>query len=102
VKKAVIACGAKQYLVSEKDIIDVEHLKDGKPDISVLLLIEGDETTVGSPAVDNVKIDYEIIEESTRADKVTSIRYKAKKRVHKTKGHRQNMTRIQIKSITKK
>ena len=101
-KKAVISSGAKQYLVSENDTIDVERFKDDKPDFNVLLLIEDDKVTVGSPAIDSVKVDVEIIETLVRAEKVTAIRYKAKKRVHKTKGHRQNMTRIKIKKIATK
>jgi large subunit ribosomal protein L21 len=101
-KKAVIACGSKQYLVSENDVIDIERPKDGKPEVEVLLLIEDENTTVGKPKIESAKIEIEIIESNVRAEKVTAIRYKAKKRVHKTKGHRQNMTRIKIKNITSK
>ena len=101
-KKAVITCGSKQYLVSENDVIDIERPKDGKPEVEVLLLIEDENTTVGKPNIESAKIEIEIIESNVRAEKVTAIRYKAKKRVHKTKGHRQNMTRIKIKNITTK
>ena len=40
--------------------------------------------------------------EEFKDDKVTAIRYKAKKRVHKVKGHRQTLTRITIDKITVK
>lgn len=100
-KKAVILTGSKQYLVSEGDIIDVELLKPTTKTISfdALLLIDNDKTTVGKPILDGVKVNAEIIEESFKADKVTAIRYKAKKRVHKVHGHRQNLTKIKISSI---
>jgi large subunit ribosomal protein L21 len=101
-KKAVIASGSKQYLVSENETIEVEKFKDNKPDFSVLLLIEDDTVSVGSPSLEAVSVEAEIIEQIVKAKKVTSIRYKAKKRVHKTQGHRQSLTSVKIKKITKK
>lgn len=100
-KKAVIASGGKQYLVSEGDLLDVEllHSKDKTINFDVLLVINDDKTTVGKPIVDTIKVSAEVIEENFKADKVTAIRYKAKKRVHKVHGHRQQLTKIKIKSI---
>ena len=100
-KKAVIATGGKQYLVAEGEILEVELLKaEGKTaTFSPLLVIDGDATTVGTPIVDKVTVTAEIIEEDAQADKVTSIRYKAKKRVHTVKGHRQHQTHIKITKI---
>jgi large subunit ribosomal protein L21 len=100
-KKAVIATGGKQYLVAEGETLEVELLKtEGKTaTFSPLLVIDGDKTTVGAPEVDKVKVTAEIVDEEIKADKVTSIRYKAKKRVHTVKGHRQRQTRIKITKI---
>ncbi len=101
-KKAVIATGGKQYLVSEGEVIEVELLKvDGKTaTFTPLLLIDGDKTTIGAPSVDKVTVTADIVEPDIKADKVTAIRYKAKKRVNKKRGHRQHHTQIKIKSIT--
>ncbi len=41
----------------------------------------------------------EVVEEDIQSDKVTAIRYKAKKRVHKENGHRQKYSRIEVTSI---
>jgi len=101
-KKAVIASGSKQYLVTENETIEVEKFKDNKPDFNVLLLIEDDAVTVGSPSIETASVAAEIIEPIVKAKKVTSIRYKAKKRVHKTQGHRQNLTSVKITKITKR
>jgi ribosomal protein L21 len=54
---------------------------------------------VGNPAVKDAKVTAEIINPSVQQQKVTSIRYKAKKRVHKIRGHRQKLAKIKIKSI---
>ena len=100
-KKAVIVSGGKQYLVSEKDEIGVELLKSDKKTVSFepLLVIDGDKSTVGSPVVAGVKVSATIVSEDDQQDKVTSIRYKSKKRVHTVKGHRQRLTTIKIDSI---
>jgi large subunit ribosomal protein L21 len=104
-KKAVIAAGGKQYLVAEGDELEVELLKtDKKADKNVvfepLLLIEGPKTTVGTPVIGGAQVKAAVIEPEVKADKVTAIRFKAKKRVHKRRGHRQRHSRIKITKIT--
>lgn len=101
-KKAVIATGGKQYLVAEGETLAIELLKsDGKTaTFAPLLVIDGDKTTVGTPEVSGVKVTAEIVDEDKQADKVTSIRYKAKKRVHTVKGHRQHQTHIKVTKIS--
>lgn len=102
--KAVIATGGKQYIVSVGDTIKVELLTHGdaaaekQVTFEPLLVIEGDDVKVGAPAVAGVKVIADVIEE-VKNDKVTSIRYKAKKRVHKVRGHRQRMTAIKVTKI---
>jgi large subunit ribosomal protein L21 len=100
VKKAVITTGGKQYLVSEGDILEVELLSaDKKTSFEPLLVIDGDKTSVGTPIVSGAKVDAEVLEQEVKTDKVTSIRYKAKKRVKTVKGHRQLKTRLKITKI---
>lgn len=100
-KKAVIATGGKQYLVTEGETIEVELLKvDGKTvTFEPLLVIDGEAVSVGTPLVDKAKVTAEVVAEDVQADKVTSIRYKAKKRVHKVRGHRQHQTQLKITKI---
>lgn len=98
--KAVIATGGKQYIVTEGDTLKVELLDTEKKQVTFepLLVIDGDDVKVGAPSVAGVKVTADVLEE-VRNDKVTSIRYKAKKRVHKVRGHRQRMTAIKIAKI---
>ena len=97
-KKAVIATGGKQYLVTEGETLEVELLRadDKKMVFEPLLVIDGDTVTVGAPKVEKAKVSAEVVAEEVKADKVTAIRYKAKKRVHKVRGHRQRHTAIKI------
>lgn len=100
-KKAVISTGGKQYLVAEGDTIDVELLKGDDKEVSfeALLVADGEKVTVGAPIVDKVKVVATVVEADIQADKVTSIRYKAKKRVHTVRGHRQHHTTLKIAKI---
>ena len=100
-KKAVIATGGKQYLVSEGETLEVELLEPAKTaTFPALLVIDGEKINVGRPLVEDVKVTADIVEQVVLADKVVAIRYKAKKRVHKTRGHRQRHTQIKITKIT--
>lgn len=99
-KKAVITTGGHQYVVAEGDVLDVELIKTDKKTASFepLLVIDGDKTTVGKPTVEGAKVTADIVSE-VRGPKVTSIRYKAKKRVSKVHGHKQHLTQIKISKI---
>jgi large subunit ribosomal protein L21 len=100
-KKAVIQTGGKQYLVQEGETIKVELLKttDKTVDFEPLLILDGATVQIGTPSVAKGKVTAEIIEADVQADKVTAIRYKAKKRVHKVRGHRQHQTILKVSKI---
>lgn len=99
-KKAIITTGSKQYVVAEGQTLDIELIPAGKTvNFEPLLVIDGDKTTVGQPTVSGAKVTADIVEEMVKDDKVTAIRFKAKKRVHKVHGHRQQLTRIKISKI---
>lgn len=99
-KKAVISTGSHQYLVAEGDELEVEKLaSDKKAEFETLLVIDDENINIGTPAVTGVKVTAEVLEAEVKADKVISIRYKAKKRVNKRRGHRQKLSRIKITKI---
>jgi large subunit ribosomal protein L21 len=99
-KKAVIQTGSKQYIVSEGDTLTVEKLVEAKKiDFKPLLVIDGNKVSVGMPIVEAFKVSADVIEADKLADKTTSIRYKAKKRVHTVRGHRQHMSVLKITKI---
>jgi large subunit ribosomal protein L21 len=98
-KKAVIATGGKQYLVTEGQELEVEMLFAEKSiSLDALLLINGSDVKVGTPVIDGIKVTADILEQ-VKGDKVVAIRYKSKKRVRKVRGHRQRLTRIKISKI---
>jgi len=101
-KRAVISTGGHQYLVNEGETLEVELLNPAQQNTSfeALLVIDGDTVSVGTPSVAGVKVNADIVEQSVKDDKVVAIRYKAKKRVRKVRGHRQRHTVIKITKIT--
>lgn len=101
-KKAVISTGGHQYIVAPGDTIDVElikNTKNNKVSFDPLLIIDENKASVGAPIVNGVKVSASIVEADVKQEKVTSIRYKAKKRVRKIHGHRQRLTTLKIDSI---
>lgn len=100
-KKAVIATGGKQYLVSEGQVLDIDPLKlekDKTAELPALLVIDGEKTSIGHPNLDGL-VSVKIIESDVAQDKVKSIRYKAKKRIHTVRGHRQKLDKVEILKI---
>ena len=99
--KAVVKIGGKQYIASEKETLTVDLLPEGTKelDLDVLMVVDGDNTTVGTPVVKGVKLKAKVIDPKVAGEKLRIIRYKAKKRVNKQTGHRQKYTKIEITSI---
>jgi len=103
---AVIKTGGKQYKVSKGDIINIEKIKSEKePKIGdkimfdkVLIVDNGKDTTLGNPYIDGAKV-VGILTDEGRGKKITVIRYKAKSRYFKKKGHRQPFFKVKIESI---
>jgi len=100
---AVIQTGGKQYRVSEGDVIEVEKLDveagaDAKFE-QVLLVSDGASVSIGSPLVSGAAVTAEVVEQA-KAPKVIAFKYKRRKGYHRTVGHRRQITRLKIKTIS--
>ena len=100
---AVIETGSKQYKVSQGDIIEVELLGE-QPEAAVkfdkvLLLASDDKIEVGTPYVAGAKVSGKVIKDF-QSDKVTTFKYKNKINYHRTKGHRQRLTQVEIQEVS--
>lgn len=98
---AIIATGGKQYKVAEGDVLDVEKL-DAQPgdhvELPVLMLSDGKSVVVGSAPLQDKKVEAEVVKQF-KGDKVRVFKFKKRKRYHRDKGHRQQLTKIKIASI---
>lgn len=104
---AVIATGGKQYKVSADSILSIEKIKTNGVEYKngdkisfdkVLLVDDGQNTTIGTPYIKGAKVDAEIIEIG-RARKILVVKYKQKSRYLKRNGHRQPFFKVKITSI---
>jgi large subunit ribosomal protein L21 len=100
---AVIHTGGKQYRVAEGDVIEVEKLDfeagaEAKFD-EVLLVSNGSNVSIGAPHVQGAAVTAEVVEQA-KADKVIAFKFKRRKGYHRTVGHRRQITRLKITSIT--
>lgn len=97
---AIIETGGKQYKVKPGDTIDVELL-EAKQHITfdtVLFISDNGKTEIGTPYVKGAKVSAKVLE-NIKDDKVTTFKYKRKTNYHRTIGHRQPLTRIQIEEV---
>jgi large subunit ribosomal protein L21 len=97
---AIIETGSKQYKVSQGDVIEVELL-DAKKSVTfdkVLLVSSDGKTEIGTPYVKGVKVSAKVLEIG-KDKKVTTFKFKNKTNYHRTIGHRQPFTRVQIEEV---
>lgn len=98
---AIVTTGGKQYKVAKGDVIDVEKL-DAQPGdkvkLDVLMLNDGKQTLADAAKLEKKKVTCEVLEQ-IKGEKVLVFKLKKRKRYHRTKGHRQQLTRLEISSM---
>ena len=99
---AVILTGGKQYRVKEGDVLAVEKL-DLEPGRKaqfdrVLLIEDGGTVQVGTPVLDNAMV-LGLVLENFKDEKVLVFKKKRRKQFRRTRGHRQQLTKIRITRI---
>jgi len=101
---AVIATGGKQYKVALGQTLEIDHLAVAGGDTveldKVLLIADGEDIMVGSPAIDGAKVIATCLGDE-KGDKIIVFKYKPKVRYRRKKGHRQLYTKLEIKEILK-
>lgn len=97
---AIIKAGGKQRRVAEGGILITEKLA-GAPGDEVdfeVLMLGGDEPTVGAPLVAGAGVRAEIVEQR-RGEKIRIIKNKRRNTYRRTKGHRQHETVVRVTGI---
>jgi large subunit ribosomal protein L21 len=95
---AIIASGGKQYKVTEGETVKLEKLDNESSAVEfdkVLLLKNGETTTIGTPYVPGAKVSGEIVEQG-RGDKIRIVKFRRRKHYLKQTGHRQDFTAVKI------
>lgn len=101
-KYAIVESGGKQYRATEGVTIEVDRmeLEVGQPVNldSVLLVVDGDNVSVGAPLVAGARVNTTVAEH-VKGPKIVVFRYRPKKRYRVKTGHRQQYTRLLVTSI---
>jgi len=98
---AIVRAGGKQFRVEQGATLRVPSLKQGvgaSVELEVLATADDKQTSVGTPAVEGVKVTATVVDHG-RAAKIIVFKKKRRKHYKRTKGHRQGFTTLKIESI---
>ena len=99
---AVVKTGGKQYRVAKDDKIVVDHIEAEAGDSivldQVLMMVDGEKVSMGAPTVAGAAVGATVLRQ-TRGPKIMVFRRKRRKNFRRIRGHRQDLTLIQITDI---
>ena len=100
---AVIKSGGKQHKVSEGEEILLEKISLDEGDViefsEVLAVNKDGNLNVGKPLLEGAVVKAKVINH-LKTKKITIIKMKRRKDYRKKQGHRQNLTKVKIESIS--
>ena len=102
---AIVKTGGKQYKVNPGDLLKIEKIEGEVGETIVLdtvlmVVDDNDSVDVGRPQLTGARVSAEITRQ-TKGDKIIVFKSKRRKGYSKKTGHRQLLTEIKIKEITK-
>lgn len=99
---AIVDVGAKQYSVKKGDVIEVEkHSSAEGKEITldkVLMVAKDKKVEIGQPYLKEARIKALVLA-NFKGEKLIAYKYRRRKAYHRKKGHRQQLTRLQIQDI---
>jgi large subunit ribosomal protein L21 len=102
-KSAIIFTGGKQNHIKEGQTITIEKIdkKEGAAVTfdKVLFFSDGKKTEIGKPWLKHVKVSGKVIRQE-KSDKVMVVKFRAKTRYRRKRGHRQFHTIVKIEKIS--
>jgi large subunit ribosomal protein L21 len=101
-KFAVIKIAGTQLKVVEGKEYEIRKIDGKKGDVieltDVLLISDGDKTTLGTPVIEGAKVVLEITSQK-KGEKIEGFKYSAKARYRKHFGARESITKVLVKKI---
>ena len=99
---AVIKTGGKQFRVAANDRITIAKLEGNPGDTvafgSVLMLTDGEKSTIGAPFLSDITVAGEIVEQ-TRGEKVIAFKKRRRQNSKRKRGFRAELTIVRITDI---
>ena len=99
---AIAETSGQQFWFEENKYYDIDRLNAKEKDKitleKVLLLKDKNSVTIGKPYVADAKIELEVVSQR-RDKKILVYKMRPKKKTRRKMGHRQELTRVMVKSI---
>ena len=100
---AIAETSGQQFWFEENKYYDIDRLNAQEKDKitldKILLIKKDDSISIGTPYIKNAKIELEVISHK-RDKKIIVYKMRPKKKTRKKMGHRQELTRVMVKSIS--
>ena len=102
---AIVEIAGQQFKVAKDQKVYVHRLQEDEGNKvsfhNVLLLEDGNNITIGAPAIDGAAVEAKVVKH-LKGDKVIVFKKKRRKGYRKKNGHRQYLTELVIEGITAK
>lgn len=99
---AIVETGGRQEKVTEGAVVVIDRLAaDAGAEVTfdkVLIVQSGEDVMIGTPYVAGATVTGVVLDQS-RGKKIRVFKMKRRKQYRRTRGHRTQQTRVQVKSI---
>jgi large subunit ribosomal protein L21 len=98
---AIVKTGGKQYKVEPGTVVSIEKLNaevGDEVELPVIFVADGDTIEADPEKAAATKVTAEVLDQY-KGKKQLVFKFKKRKRYHRTKGHRQNLTKLQVVEI---
>ena len=98
---AIVSPGGKQYKVATDDVITVEKIEGevgSKIELPVIFLNDGKKIVTDPAKLAKAKVTAEILDQF-KGEKQLVYKFHKRKRYHRLKGHRQQLTKVKITKV---
>ena len=100
---AIAETSGQQFWFEVNKYYDIDRLKAKEKDKitidKILLIKDKEKVSIGNPYVKNAKIELEVVSHK-RDKKILVYKMRPKKKTRRKMGHRQELTRVMVKSIS--
>ncbi len=101
---AIAETSGRQFLFKVNKYYDLDRINAKEKEIitldNILLIKENNNISIGKPYIKNAKVELEVMSH-LRDKKIIVYKMRPKKKTRRKMGHRQELTRVMVKSITK-
>ena len=100
---AIVEASGKQFWVQTNRYYDFNRLNADIDEVvtleNVLLIHEDKKTTLGKPYIQGARVELKVMEHR-RGPKIIVYKMRPKKKTRRKNGHRQELTRVMVQSIS--